>query len=61
MRGPAGLRALLARPGIVVAPGAYDAVSARLVERAGFDAVYIGSGFPRIEQLALRHRVGDGV
>ncbi len=43
MRGPKGLRALLARPGIVVAPGAYDAMSAKLVERAGFDVVYIGS------------------
>ena len=43
MRGARSLRQLLARPWIVVAPGAYDAVSARLVERAGFEAVYIGS------------------
>lgn len=43
MRGPRGLRELLARPGIVVAVGAYDAMSARLVERTGFEAVYIGS------------------
>ena len=39
--GPRGLRALLAAPGIIAAPGAYDAVSARLVERAGFAAVHI--------------------
>ncbi len=39
------LRQLLAQPGIVVAPGAYDALLARLVERAGFAAVYMtGSG-----------------
>lgn len=43
MQGPASLRELLRKPGIIVAPGAYDAVSARLVERAGFDVVYIGS------------------
>ena len=43
MRGARGLRELLSASGIIVAPGAYDAVSARLVERAGFPAVYIGS------------------
>ena len=43
MRGAQRLRELLRGPGIIVAPGAYDAVSARLVEQAGFDAVYIGS------------------
>lgn len=53
MRGPAGLRALLARPGIIVAPGAYDAVSARLVERAGFEAVYIGSYATAASRLGL--------
>jgi 2-methylisocitrate lyase-like PEP mutase family enzyme len=37
----ARLRALI-RPGAaLVVPGAYDGVSARLVERAGFDAVYM--------------------
>jgi methylisocitrate lyase len=34
------LRALLARPGLLVLPGAADALSARLVEEAGFPAVY---------------------
>ena len=30
----------------VVLPGAYDALSARLIEAAGFDAVYVtGAGF----------------
>ncbi|MBI2755978.1 MAG: oxaloacetate decarboxylase [Chloroflexi bacterium] len=37
---PARLRALLARPGLVVLPGASDALGARLVQAAGFPAVY---------------------
>ena len=41
----ARLRALLARPGPLVLPLAYDALSAKLIEDAGFDAVGIsGSG-----------------
>jgi methylisocitrate lyase len=35
------LRELLRRPGILRAPGAFDAWSARLVEKAGFSAVYM--------------------
>ncbi len=38
------LRELLAGPAPLVAPGAYDALSARLVEQAGFEAVYM-TGF----------------
>jgi carboxyvinyl-carboxyphosphonate phosphorylmutase len=38
------LRELLAGTTPLVAPGAYDALSARLVEQAGFDAVYM-TGF----------------
>lgn len=38
------LREQLARPGIVVAPGAFDALAARLIEQAGFPAVYM-TGF----------------
>lgn len=33
------LRALLRRPGIVIAPGVYDALSARICEMVGFEAV----------------------
>jgi 2-methylisocitrate lyase-like PEP mutase family enzyme len=44
MRGVLSLRELLNRPEPVVAPGAYDALSARLVEQAGFPAVYM-TGF----------------
>jgi len=42
---PKSLRDLLAAPGLIVAPGAYDAIGARLIEQAGFDAVYMtGAG-----------------
>ena len=45
MRMTTRLRTLLAEPGILVAPGAYDGFSARLVEAAGFKAVYMtGAG-----------------
>src|SRR3546814_13080783 len=38
------LRELIATAAPVVAPGAYDGLSARLVEQAGFPAVYITGG-----------------
>jgi carboxyvinyl-carboxyphosphonate phosphorylmutase len=45
MRPTTRLRQLLRAPGLVVAPGAYDGISARLVEAAGFPAVYMtGAG-----------------
>lgn len=37
----AALRKLLARPQILAIPGAFDAFSAKLIEQAGFDAVYM--------------------
>ena len=42
--GAARLRELLAGPELALAPGAFDAWSARLVEQAGFPAVYM-TGF----------------
>jgi carboxyvinyl-carboxyphosphonate phosphorylmutase len=45
MRTTTRLRQMLQAPGIIVAPGAYDGFSARLVEAAGFRAVYMtGAG-----------------
>jgi 2-methylisocitrate lyase-like PEP mutase family enzyme len=39
------LRHRMAAPGIIVAPGAYDCITARLIERAGYDTVYMtGAG-----------------
>src|SRR5438094_1306873 len=38
-------RELMRRDGMVVAPGAYDCITARLIERAGFETVYMtGAG-----------------
>jgi 2-methylisocitrate lyase-like PEP mutase family enzyme len=51
------LRELLAGPDPVLAPGAYDALSARLVERAGFPAVYM-TGFGASASLLGRPDVG---
>jgi 2,3-dimethylmalate lyase len=51
------LRELLAQPEPLVAPGAYDALSARLVEQAGFDVVYM-TGFGSTASLAGRPDVG---
>lgn len=45
MRLTTRLRQLLARPRVLLAPGAWDPLSARVVEEAGFEAVYVtGSG-----------------
>jgi carboxyvinyl-carboxyphosphonate phosphorylmutase len=45
MRATTRLRQMLNAPGIIVAPGAYDGFSARLIEAAGFQAVYMtGAG-----------------
>jgi carboxyvinyl-carboxyphosphonate phosphorylmutase len=45
MRVTTRLRKMLEAPGIVVAPGAYDGFSARLIEAAGFRCVYMtGAG-----------------
>jgi 2,3-dimethylmalate lyase len=38
----AALRALLARPGIVVMPGIHDALSARIAEQVGFEVTNVG-------------------
>lgn len=38
------LRSILNKPGIIAAPGAFDALSAKLIEKTGFPAVYM-TGF----------------
>jgi 2-methylisocitrate lyase-like PEP mutase family enzyme len=42
VKGTAKLRQLLSEPGMLVAPGAHDVMSARIVEAEGFQAVYLG-------------------
>src|SRR5688500_15893092 len=44
---------LLAQGGTLAVPGAYDPVSAMLIERAGFPAVYIGSYATAAARLGL--------
>jgi carboxyvinyl-carboxyphosphonate phosphorylmutase len=51
------LRELLAGPDLIVAPGAYDCLSARLVEAAGFPAVYM-TGFGTAAAYLGRPDVG---
>jgi 2,3-dimethylmalate lyase len=55
--GPGRLRELLAGGEPVLAPGAYDALSARLVEQAGFEAVYM-TGFGASASLLGRPDIG---
>jgi len=50
------LRQLLREPGIIVAPGAYDCLTAKLIERQGFSAVYMtgaGTALSRLGQPDL--------
>ena len=53
----ARLRELVSAPAPLVAPGAYDALSARLIEQGGFHAVYM-SGFGTTASLIGRPDVG---
>ena len=59
--GPAALRALIdtavADRQPLVLPGCYDALGARLIEQAGFDAVYM-TGFGTTASLLGRPDVG---
>jgi 2,3-dimethylmalate lyase len=55
--GAARLRALLDSGQTIVAPGAFDSLSARLVEEAGFPAVYM-TGFGTSASLIGRPDVG---
>lgn len=50
---PSRLRTLLSRPGILAAPGAADALTARLVEDAGFESVYASGAGIANAQFAL--------
>src|SRR6201998_509684 len=58
------LRRLIARAGYTMVPGAYDTLTARLVERAGFAAVYLtgggysrANGYPDLGLLTLSENV----
>src|SRR3954447_23212324 len=58
------LRRLIAAGGYTMVPGAYDTLTARLVEQAGFAAVYLtgggysrASGYPDLGLLSLTENV----
>ena len=60
------LRALLSRPELVIAPGAYDGLTARLVQAAGYEAVYMtgagaaaSRGFPDYGLVSMSEMVED--
>ncbi|WP_052166028.1 MULTISPECIES: isocitrate lyase/PEP mutase family protein [Cupriavidus] len=60
----ATLRQRLRAPGMIIAPGAYDAIGARLVEQAGFAACYMtgagtsaARGFPDFGLLTMSEMV----
>lgn len=49
----ARLRELMKRDGITMVPGAYDALTARIAEGAGFDAVYMTGGGTTVSRLCV--------
>jgi carboxyvinyl-carboxyphosphonate phosphorylmutase len=55
--GAGRLREMLAGPEPVLAPGAYDGLTARLIEKAGFEAVYM-TGFGTAASLLGRPDIG---
>jgi 2-methylisocitrate lyase-like PEP mutase family enzyme len=64
MTGATGLRALLRGEAMVIAPGAYDGLTAKLVAQAGFPAVYmtgagtsVSHGYPDFGLLTMSEMV----
>jgi 2-methylisocitrate lyase-like PEP mutase family enzyme len=60
------LRQQLAAPGMLIAPGAYDGIGARLIEQAGFRAVYMtgagtsaARGYPDFGLLTMSEMVDN--
>ena len=63
---PLTLRQLLDRPGMLIVPGAYDALGARQIEQAGFEVAYmtgggtsIAHGFPDFGLLDMGEMVAN--
>jgi 2-methylisocitrate lyase-like PEP mutase family enzyme len=59
-------RALLQQNGMIVAPGAYDGITAKLIEQAGFAAVYMTGagtaaslGYPDFGLVTMSEMVGN--
>ena len=47
------LRKMLNDPGIIVAPGAYDCLTAKIIEREGFPAVYMTGAGTSVSRLGM--------
>ena len=67
MRVTTQFRRLLEQPGIIMAPGAYDCLTARLIETAGFPAVYMTGagtsvarmGYPDLALTTMTEMLGN--
>jgi len=67
MRSTTRLRQLLQDPGIIVAPGSYDCLTAKIIEREGFPAVYMTGagtsaakcGYPDLGLLTMTEMVAN--
>ncbi len=61
------LRELLREPGMIMAPGAYDCLTARIIQNAGFGAVYMTGagtsvatlGYPDLALATMSEMVGN--
>ena len=51
-------REILARPGLTILPGAYDALSARIMEKEGFEAIVAG-GYAAIGSMMAQADMGQ--
>ena len=51
MKASTRLRQMLKEPGIVVAPGAYDCLTAKIAEREGFSAIYMTGGGTSVAKI----------
>ena len=66
MQATSQLRELLRKPDLVIAPGGFDGISARLIEQAGFPAVYMtgagtsmSKGYPDYGLLTMTEMVDN--
>ena len=61
------LRGLIAQPGIIVAPGAYDCLTAKIIQQSGFPAVYMTGagtsvaryGFPDLALASMTEMISN--
>ena len=53
MKPTTSLRKMLSEPGIIVAPGAYDCLTAKIIEREGFPAVYMTGAGTSVSRLGV--------